>query len=88
MREHLNSIEIGDIFLEENKIILKLDKKAIIEEFAGTPATGGSVATSTGAPIATYGAKPAKNKKIMQKNKYPSPTLQGDVSDVKLSKAR
>jgi len=78
-----NSIEIGTVILEENKIIIQLNKKAIIEEFSGTPATG---VTATGVgPIATYGATPAKNKKIIQKNKYAKPTLQGDI---KLSKAR
>ena len=83
MMDQKNSIEIGTIFLEEGKIIIEIDKEAILEEFAGTPATG-VTASGTG-PIATYGAQPSKNKKIMQKNKYAEPTLQGDV---KLSKAQ
>jgi len=78
----MNSIEIGEFFLEEGKLFLRIDKKAILEEFAGTPATG---VTSTGTgPIATYGSKPSKN--IMQRNKYAKPTLSSQ--DTKLSKAQ
>jgi len=86
--DFLNSIEIDANILEEsNKMIIEFSRK-FIEEIAGGISggiSGGAIASSVGSPIATMGAQPQKNKKIMQKNKYPKPTLGGDT-DIKLSK--
>jgi len=91
LKESIEIIE--DILIEDNKIIFFLDKKSIIEEMAAAAGVGGGIAStpatgytasSGNSPMATYGAEPSKNKKLLQKNRYAKPTLQ----DTNLSKVR
>jgi len=77
-------------FLEESDKIIAVLSRKFIEEIAagigGAPAAAGFTSVGQG-PAATMGAEPSKNKKILQKNKYPKPALGGDA-DIKLSKKR